>query len=61
MKQTDMSPQRVSQRLRRVAQMRTLCLKLSFAGRGLSGCSLNQKRAGFSQGRANTDKDFGKQ
>jgi hypothetical protein len=60
MKQIDLSPQRVSQRLRRVSQMRTLCLKLSFAGRGLSGSSLNQKPGGFSRLQANTDKDLGK-
>lgn len=61
MKQIDMSPQRVSQRLRRVAQMRTLCLKLSFAGRGHLRRSLNQKPGGFSHLQANTDKDIGKQ
>ncbi|MCF8107376.1 MAG: hypothetical protein K9J81_00130 [Desulfohalobiaceae bacterium] len=61
MKQTDMTPQGVSQRLRRVSQMRTLCLKLSFAGRGFFRCSLNQKPGGCSRLQANTDKDFGKQ
>ena len=35
MTEIDMSPQKVSQRLRRVAQMRRLCLKLRSAGRKL--------------------------
>ncbi|MDZ7761752.1 MAG: hypothetical protein U5L00_16035 [Desulfovermiculus sp.] len=33
MKQIDMSPTKVSQRLRYVAQLRRMCLKLSAAGR----------------------------
>ncbi len=53
MKQTDMAPAKVSQRLRRVAQMRTLCLKLSAAGRKAS-VSLRTDRSREKRGKADT-------